>query len=217
MKKIKTTRDIPEGSIIRIYKKGYGYGRIRIIENHQYYIAALSDSDLYDNLTELDSADAYYWVHNKGAYEFRTILCGRTVTDPRILFFAHSDEISYNAERKCIKARVNLPFKFFTFDPKNNQKSFSTEEIIYHNGAVIELSDREAVIISDEPFNDAIYIFGHIAIGGNTIEMIGRKEPIPGGEPNRFLITFNGMLEKERERILDYVYTVYRESSYPRP
>jgi hypothetical protein len=211
MKKIESTRDLNPGALIRIYKKGFGYGRVVLNTNTPDYMAVLADKDVTDVMRDFDQLDAYLWVHNDSSYEFQTSVIGRIVKEPLMLFLEHSDKISFSSERKCIKAAVNIPVKFFIFDPKSPKKSVTTEDIHYLNGTVTELSDREALILSNELLPDNVYIFGHIIINGAPIELIGRKQPAVSGDAHLFSIEFKGVLEKERHRILDYVYTVYRE------
>lgn len=211
MKKIQSTKDIPSDSVIRVYKKGFGYSRFRVIDNHEFFLSGFSVDGLYENINELDILDAYLWVENSAAFEFQLTLTGRLVKDPFLLFFEHTDSITFSEERKCLKAKVNIPLKYFIFDPKNKDSGVSTENVVYHNSAVVELSDREAVIITENPLEDNAYIFGHLALNDDTIEVIGRKAADSDPENNRTLIEFKGMHDKKREKILDYVFSVYRE------
>ncbi|HOT46755.1 MAG TPA: hypothetical protein PLM53_00045 [Spirochaetota bacterium] len=210
MKKLESTRKIISGSVIRIYKKGFGYSKITVIDNTDYYLAAMADDDLFNAFHEGDLAEAYIWVEDVASYEFRLQLIGRIVSGPRVLFFSHTDEIARSTERKCLTATVRMPIKFFMFDPGDTEKGITSEEIVYHEGAVILLSDREATIQTKDDIRKARFLKGHIVINGQIIELVGMVDSL--NEPKGiYNVLFASMHEKDRKLLLDFIFSTYRE------
>ncbi len=210
MKKLETTRKIISGSVIRIYKKGFGYSKLTIIDNTDYYLAAMADEDLFNAFHEGDRAEAYIWVEDVASYEFRLQLIGRIVSGPLILFFGHTEEIARSTERKCLTATVHVPIRFFMFDPGDTDKGITSEEIVYHEGAVILLSDREATIQTKNDISRSRFLKGQIVVNGQVVELVGMVDPLNESK-GIYNVLFAGMHEKDRKMILDFIFSTYRE------
>jgi hypothetical protein len=212
MKKIKSTKDIIVNSTLRVYKKGFGYSKLTVFDVSAYYIAANADKDFLENTANDDIIEAYLWVEHDASYEFPLQVIGKFSIDLKIIFFKHTDTIKFNKERKCLMAKVNLPFNFFFFDIGKTIKGFSSSAVKIHIGTIIEISDREAIIKYAGNIEKDSYIKGHISIEGNDIDIIGKAVPAASSSDyGNYKIEFSGMNEKDRNRILDYVFNVYRE------
>ncbi len=210
MKKLESTRKIINGSVIRIYKKGFGYSKITVIDSTDYYLAAMADDELYRAIREGDSLDSYLWVEDVASYEFELSFIGKILTGPPILFFGHTDAIVRSGDRKCLTATVKIPFKFFTFDPGDTTRGITSEQIVYHEGTVVLLSDREATIQTKEKIGASRFLKGQAAIQGQVIELVGMVDELNESK-GIYNVLFAGMHEKERKTILDFIFTTYRE------
>ncbi len=210
MKKLETTRSIIPRSVIRLYRKGFGYARLTVLDNNEYYLSAISDEEFFDYCRENDTVEAYLWVEDVASYQFALTVTGKIAPGPRVLFFGHTDKITRSPVRKCITAAVTIPIQFFAFDPSDNGASISTEKIVCHSGSVVLLSDREAAIRSDADLRAARFIKGTIRIKDEDLELVGKIELI-NDEKKIYTVLFTGMHDKERNRILDYVFSIYRE------
>jgi len=104
-----------------------------------------------------------------------------------------------------LKAQVNIPFTFFTFSI-NTSRSFSSEEIQWHEGIIKELTDREAVLQTSTLLEH--YVKGHLTLGTKKIDITGK---VTASGDTLYDITFVGLDDADRISILDYVFTVYRE------
>jgi hypothetical protein len=210
MKKLDSTRKIIAGSILRLYKKGFGYSKLAIIENNDVYLAGVVDDDFFHAIREGDIVESYLWVENVAAHEFNLELIGRIVSGPRILFFGHTDRITSSRERQCLTAQVDIPIKFFYFDAGDMQKGISSKAITPHTGTIILLTDREATIKSDSDIYENKFLKGHITIRDEEIELLGKVDVI--NDSKKIInVLFTGMRDKDRMRILDYVFSHYRE------
>ena len=210
MKKLESTKKIIIGSTIRVYRKGFGYSKLTIIENSEQFLAAAAEDAFFHSIQEGDIVEAYLWVHEVASYEFYLQLIGKIVIGPRILFFGHTEKISRSVERKCLTAEVDLPVKFFTFDPGDVNKGISSEKIVSHTGTVILLSDREATVRSDKNICCDRFLKGQVKIHNETIELIGMVEPV-NDKKHIYSILFSGMHDKERNKLLEYIFSMYRE------
>lgn len=210
MKKLETTRKIIIGSTIRVYKKGFGYSKFEVLENNDYYLAALARDDFFASVGTGDTLEAYLWVENEASYEFKLDIIGKIVSGPPVVFLNHTRTITRSEQRKCLTAQVSIPIKFFTFDPGNPSKGITTEQIVFHTGTIILLGDREATIRSDADIRGGKFIKGTITLDGATIETVGMLDCI-NDDKNIYNIIFTGMHEKVRNRILDHIFTIYRE------
>ncbi|HNW30034.1 MAG TPA: hypothetical protein PKN50_16260 [Spirochaetota bacterium] len=210
MKKLDSTRKIISGSVIRIYKKGFGYSKITVVDNTDYYLAAMVDEDLFNAFHEREWSEAYIWVEDVASYEFRLQLIGRIISGPRIFFFSHTEEIARSNERKCLTATVHIPFKFFMFDPGDTEKGITSEEIVYHEGAVILLSDREATIQTKDDISRSRFLKGHIVINGQIVELVGMVDSLNESK-GIYNVLFAGTHEKDRKVLLDFIFSTYRE------
>lgn len=210
MKKLETTRKIINGSDIRIYKKGFGYSKITVIDNTDYYLAAMADDDLFHAFHEGDQSEAYLWVEDVASYEFKLQLVGRIVSGPRILFFGHTDAITRSSDRKCLTATVSIPIKFFMFDAGDTDKGITSEEIVFHQGSVILLSDREATIQTRDAIGGSKFLKGHVVVNGQIVELVGMVDPLHESK-GIYNVLFAGMHDKDRKLLLEFIFNSYRE------
>ncbi|MBP7734944.1 MAG: hypothetical protein KA369_03115 [Spirochaetes bacterium] len=210
MKKLESTRKIINGSDIRIYKKGFGYSKITVIDSTDYYLAAMADDDLYRAIREGDRVDSYLWVEDVASYEFELAYIGKITSGPPIIFFGHTDAITRSPDRKCLTATVKIPFKFFMFDPGDTKKGITSEHIVYHEGTVVLLSDREATIQTKEKIGGSRFLKGQVAIQGQVIELVGMVDELNESK-GIYNVLFAGMHEKERKAILEFIFATYRE------
>lgn len=210
MKKLDTTRKIIVGSVVRVYRKGFGYSKITIIDNNDYFITGLADEEFFEYCKENDTVEAYLWVEDIASYEFTLKLIGKMAPGMRFLCFAHTEKIIRNEQRKCLTAAVDIPIRFFTFDPGDREKGITTEEIVYHTGTVILLSDREATVRSNMDLHGAKFIKGHISIKDEMTEFVGMLDPI-NDLKKVYNVIFTGMNERVRNHILEYIFSIYRE------
>ena len=61
MKKLETTTKIALGSLLRVYRKGFGYSKLTLIGNNDYYSAGLAAEDFFHSVREGDTVEAYLW------------------------------------------------------------------------------------------------------------------------------------------------------------
>ncbi len=211
MKNLNTTENLKIDTILRVYKKGFGYGLLTVIDINRYFIAALCPEELYDRVSAGETLDAYLWVEKIASYEFKLRVTGKIIS-PRILAFEHTTEISFSTERKCLKAKVCIPVSFFPLPLNTSEKSFYTEEIVYAKGTIIELGDREAVLEYDDIVQVDFLLKGRLPLNGEDVDFTARIVSCETGRrPQRYSIEYIGMSDKERTKILDYVFMTYRE------
>jgi hypothetical protein len=210
MKKLESTNKITIGSTIRLYRKGFGYSILFVIGNNEYYLAGLASDDFAASVNDGDTVEAYLWPEDISSYEFNLQVLGRTSVGPRIIFFGHTEDIARNAERKCLTAEVDIPIRFFTFDPGESSKGITSEDIVTHTGSIILLSDREATIRSNADISGCRFLKGHIILDDETIELVGMADPI-NEKKNIYNPLFAGMNDRVRNLILDYIFSTYRE------
>jgi hypothetical protein len=226
MKKIDSTRKIAPGSTLRLYKKGYGYSRVKTIDVHDLYFGGLSDSEFFSRVSDGDLVEAYLWLENTASYTMTLKVIGRIRVELDddlhlpILFFSHTDDITASENRRCLEATLSLPVDFFIFSPgADGNKNITTSEIIRNRGTVIRLSDREAVISAAEApgeqcFMEGCFLKGTLHLPDGEIDVIGtlhHEEPHPDITGALFRVRFNNQPLKERNRLLDYIFSVYRE------
>lgn len=210
MKKLESTRKIAGGSVIRIYKKGFGYSKITVIDATDYYLAVLADDDLFLTLREGELVEGYLWVEDVASYEFELQLIGKISSGPKILFFSHTDAIIRSSDRKCLTATVNIPMKFFMFDPGVSEKGITSEEIIFHDGTIILLSDREATVQTQDDISGSRFMKGHIKINGQIVELVGMVDQI-NDKKGIYNLLFAGLNDRDRKQLLEFIFNIYRE------
>ena len=212
MIKINSTRDIKENSVLRIYKRGYGYSKITVFDVNDYFLAALADRDLIENVVEGDICKSYLWVENEASYEFTLEVLGMFGRDVSFIFFKHTDDILWSRSRKCLKADVRIPLNFFPLEVGNTGRNFNSKEITILRGTIVELSDREALLQFNGDMKESTFLKGHFSVDNISVDLIGRIvfSRVQDGE-RYYQIEFSGMSDRERDRILDYVFSVYRE------
>ena len=209
MKKLESTRKLAAESTLRLYKKGFGYTKVDMLENNDYYMAALASDDFFRSIHEGDVVEAYLWVEDIASYEFETTVIGKLVSGRAILFFSHTENIIRSNERKCLTVQVEIPLKFFIFDT-GEDKMLSTEEIVFVAGTVILLTDREAVIKSQSELPIGKFLKGHMKIGNDIVELMGTIDPINEGN-KIYNVLFTGMHDRDRNCLLEYIFNIYRE------
>jgi hypothetical protein len=207
MKKIDSTRKIPLGTVVRLYKKGFGYCRAEILENSNYFIALKVASDFINAVTDRDILEAYIGFDDEHIFEFKSEVIGKIFREPWILFISHSEEITIFNERKCLTAKTSLPVNFFIIDT-HVKKNFHSDNIEMLEGTVLELCDRDALLSTEADITPGVFIKGHLK-GGKGIEILGKVVSALGN--NLFNISFESAGDKERILILEYVMNIYRE------
>lgn len=212
MKSIASTRDIRENTIIRAYKKGYGYAKLRAVVVYDHFIITTAPEDLLPRISDGDSLDAYLWKENVASFEFPLRVIGKVREVPSFLVFAHTDEIRACAERQCLKAEVDIPIRFFLLRIERGEKSFYTEAVVFHEGRIVELGDREMMIRSPEELSLTALIKGHIPVGSGDIEFTGRLVSFStNGGDFTYVVEFQGMNERDRLALLDQVFAEHKE------
>jgi hypothetical protein len=212
MNKIQSTNDIKPKSLLRIYKKGFGYSKIEVIDINDYYLAALSDIELTASTDAGDKFNAYLWTNNETSYEFDLDVIGKIENNFTIIFFSHTNKISWSKKRKCLKLKTRIPSRFFPIDVHDFHKNFSSHGIKLLKGTVIELSDREALLQYSGKLNEGIFIKGHLLTSNGDIDYLGRidRQMIRGGKQT-YRLDLSEMHADDRNRILDFIISVYRE------
>ena len=210
MKKIKSTKNFKEGDVIRVYKKGYGYSKLTVFDNCDHFLAAWATEDFFQKVNDGDFLESYFWRENEDSYSFSIEAIGR-INRLKILFFEHTDDISSSSKKSCLMADVDLPILFFLFNTSEKPEVFSSEKIIYNHGKLLRLSDREALLKSEILLPENAYIYGHLNLNGESIEIVGKADLI-NEKDYVYNMEFRGIGEKERNMILDYVFSVYRET-----
>ncbi|HNR89109.1 MAG TPA: hypothetical protein PKM65_12280 [Spirochaetota bacterium] len=210
MKKILSTHDLKPGTVLRVYKKGFGYAILRVIEAHELYLAAFAPDDFISRAVPGDRLKAYLWIEESGTYEFPLVVNGSISRQHAILFCGHTDRIKRGDAPKCLTARLSAPLRFFVLDA-NSSKGFTTKRIVVHTGALVELSDRSALLRYDGDLSDGTLIKGHLRSGSHTVDILGRVTRSATRGARRYRIDISAMNERERNAVLDYVFSVYRE------
>ena len=211
MRKMETTRSIIPGSILRVYKKGFGYSKLSVIEANDYYLAALADPEFYEIAAVGDLIDIYLWVEHVASYEFSCEVTGKISGEHRILFFSHTTDIKRSEKRKCLKASVEIQFTFFIFENGDPDRIMSSGEIIHQKGTIIELGDREAVLYSNSDIPDGHFVFGTISLGEDKVRLLSKASKRGSNGAGTYDLAYHGMSEKDRNAVLDHVFSVYRE------
>lgn len=211
MKKISSTKELNENEVLRVYKQGLGYAVLRVIHIDDDFFSARGDKIFVSALKKKDCLEAYLWSEKLSAYEFELEVLGTIDDDLHVVFFKHAGKMRFSRERKCLAADVDLPFSFFPFDVSNLRKAFSSTTVRKSRGAIVRISDREAVIRYDGSVQEGKYIKGRLKILDEEIDIVAKIECISESEKNTYLLKFIGMPEREREKILDFVFNVYRE------
>jgi len=205
MKKITKTNDIKTNTPIRVYKKGYGYSLLTLIENNDLFLICKSPDDFFKHIQENETVECYIWPYPDGSYDFTTTVLGKISSPFPILLLQHTDSIIYNPSRQCLKAKVTIPFTFFTFSINTN-KSFSSEDIQWHKGTILELTDREAVLHTATKLEH--FVKGHLHLDTKDVDITAK---VTGINSTHYDISFVGLDDTDRITILDYIFTVYRE------
>jgi len=211
MKKLESTRKIHRESILRVYKKGFGYSRLKVLDNSDLFITAQGDDVFMEAVNDGDKIECYLWVQDVASYEFGLRVIGRITIGMNILFFEHTESIKRYTKRKCLTADVDLPVSFFNFETENSSKKFHSQEIILHEGKIIKMSDRECLMSSmaDVPVNS--FLRGHVILDSNKVEIVGKIEAVSGINEKIYSVNFMGMSDRERTMLLDFIFQVYRE------
>ncbi|HPI90457.1 MAG TPA: hypothetical protein PK859_14220 [Spirochaetota bacterium] len=212
MKKLESTRKIAPGSVLRVYKKGFGYARLVVRDFEGSFFTAESDPVFIEHINDGDEVEAYLWLENDTSYDFILTVIGRITIGNTVLIFNHTEDILHNNENECLTARVSIPVRFFILDTGNENKGISTEKIVHHAGIITALSDREADISSMDDIHSGTLIKLHAFIGTQDLELIAKidKASVINSQWNYHVI-FTNLHAHERNQILDQVFTMYRE------
>ncbi len=208
MKNIDSTKKIRIDTLLRVYRKGYGYARMTMVDSMDTYFSARTEREFLNRLEDGDRIECYLWLENRDSYEFTLEVIGR-INRYSLLFFNHTDSIRHTKERKCIQAEVDIPVSFFIITVSDDDPGISTNDIVFHKGKLVQLSDREALLKTDTDLPLDGFIKGHSPIDGQDTELVARVDSKP--ESDLYQIIFEGMSDQERMMILDYVYSIYRE------
>ncbi len=212
MKKINSTREIKENTLIRVYKKGFGYSLLTTVENTEFILICRCDRLFTDVLHKGDTLECYLWLHQVSSYEFNTSVVGTMVNDIPLVMLAHTDNVIRNPERRCLKAEVDIPLTFFTFSVEDSEKNFYTEETTLVNGTIRELSDREAVITCNFNPGQDYMLKGHMILDETRIDIICKIESVQrDNNTTKLIVSFVGLNDDERNLIMNYVFSTYRE------
>lgn len=210
MKKLEDTKKIIPGSVIRIYRHGFGYSMLTVHENNEAYLALAGRDDIFRAIGDGNDVEAYLWVEDIASYEFTLRCIGRISIGPCILFFEHTDKIVRSEERKCLAVEVEIPIRFFATDPGKGEGGITTEEIVQHDGTIILLTDREATIRIGADIRGSRLLKGTAEIGGESLEILGIVEVV--NEPKGiYSVIFSGISERTRNSIQDFIFMNYRE------
>lgn len=226
MKHLASTMDLREDLVLRAYLKGYGYARLVVVGITRHFYITDAPADFFQKLRDGADLLGYLWTQNSISFEFNMKVAGRITVPPEtssvgppsenstpghFIAFIHTTDITSAAERKCLKADVSIPFRFFTIAAPRSDKSFYTEEILYLDGTITMLSDREAVLETEHDIPLTGLVRGHLRLDGEEIDITARITSVESGTKNRYCIEYTGMNERERNRILEYVFAIYRE------
>lgn len=145
MKVLGTTRNLKEGCVLRVYRKGFGYARLTVVTVNDHFLAALSPEDLFIRVAEKDTLEAYFWQEGACSFEFTLVIAGKAATSGFILIFSHTGDIRKQEGRSCLRAKVGIPIRYYPLSVNRQEGSFYKEDISFRQGTVVELTDREAV------------------------------------------------------------------------
>lgn len=211
MKRIQDTRQIKPGTLLRVYRKGFGYAKLQVIDSTDWYLAAHAPKDLVSVIKAGDRLKAYLWVDESVSHEFTTIVNGTMTREHPIVFCSHTRTIKTGTIRKCLTARLHAPFQFFILESHMPHKGFATEKITRLRGIVTELSDWSALFRYDGQLPEDVFIKGRIAAAASPVEIVGKITRAGSARKNVYHIDCSSMGERERAAVLDYVFSVYRE------
>lgn len=212
MKSISSTKNLKENCLLRVYKKGFGYAILTIVDINDYFLAAIAPDDLYSITRDGDTLDTYFWKEDIASYNFILTVIGRAKGEIPILIFSHTGEIKAVRERKCLSAAVHVPIKFYPLDRSKNNKRFYTEDIVFGEGTILEMSDREAVVECAGEIKSEYLIRFHIPTGKADVEITAKIiSHTTVNNVHHYSVEYAGLGDKERNRLLDYIFTIYRE------
>lgn len=209
MKKLKDTRQIPEGTILRVYRPGFGYARLHLIDSTDQFLGALAPDDFFKAIDDGDTFECYLWVEQDASYECTLKVIGRISRGTHILFLEHTKSIRRSKHRRCLTAAVSLPFRYFFFSSGYSGKNFKSEEPVFHDGTIISLSDREMTFRGTEKTAVDAILFGHLEIPGQRLDLVGRITATSDEGTTQVALT--GLQERDRTQLLDYIFTIYRD------
>lgn len=210
MKKLESTRHIAEGSLVRIYKKGFGYATVSVVVAHDLFIALQASDEFLGAVNVGDTIECYLWVEDVASFDFTLKVIGTVPVKPWIFFCENTTDIVKSKQRHCLGARTDLPIKFFFFKPAEIPRGVHSEKVVSHEGRVIWLEDREAIIKTNCAIPEDYYLKGHVVIVGKDTEIMGKVNSLNEAK-HIYNIVFSGELPEDRNRILEYIFTTYRE------
>lgn len=210
MKTMRTTKKLQADTILRIYKKGFGYARLTVAYVTDDFLAALCEEEILGNIQAGDTIEAYVWLENDASYEFILQVTGSISIGKKMLIFSHADEIRRSDERKCLGLRCEISFNYYPFNRGQEEKTFSSQDVRFRQGTILYLEDREAIVDVPDQLPADGFIRAHVRLGDHEVEIVGYVEPLQN-EAHQYTLTYTGMHEKERNKILDYIFRFYRE------
>ncbi|MCX7679788.1 MAG: hypothetical protein N2316_11315 [Spirochaetes bacterium] len=208
MKKMTSTSQLQENQILRVYLKGYGYATLSILDVNMEFFSARGEKQFISRLQKGDRLEAYVWSEKFSAYEFDVEVLGTLDDELCIVFFKHSHDMRFSPQRKCLTANVELPFEFFIFEVANKQKFISLSQVEKLHGMIVKLSDREAWLSCQNELPLGKYVMGHLNLPNANIELIAKVER---SSERDYYLKFIGLREREREKLLEFVFRAYRE------
>jgi hypothetical protein len=213
MKSIPRTEHLKPETVLRVYKRGFGYAKIRLVDVHDLFLAAEVPAELHAHVQEGDMLEAYLWKEDVASFEFPLLVKGKITVRLPIVFFAHTANVTATRERKCLSAKVSMPVQFYPISVNHDEKRFHSEKITLYDGTIVEISDRDAVLRCAMDLPAGQLLNGHMPIGPHgTLEFTARVASRRDEGPDRiYALEYLGMHEKQRAEILDYVFMTYRE------
>ena len=146
MKHLATTAELKEGLVLRAYRSGFGYARLVVAGVTPYFYVTEAPDDFYRCVEAGETLSGYLWTQNSVSFEFGMSVAGKISVPPggsdssagdrRFLAIAHTVDITSSPERRCLKASVSLPFRFFKISLAKSERSFYTEEIDHLDGVL---------------------------------------------------------------------------------
>ena len=210
LKKVETTENLKKDMMLRVYKKGYGYAKMQVYTIDSLFLATQVQADFFDDIFIGDKLNCYVWVDNVASYKFDLVVSAKMESEKHLLFFRHCHRLDETKGKECLVADVSIPISFYFLNRGNLQQRVSSEVVIEHNAKIIKLSDREAILMTDEDVVENELVKGHFEYKGERMELTGRINST-GVKNDEYRVEFVGMSDKDRCTLLDYVFGEFKE------